>query len=306
MKKNRKYSFFINLFIALATIVVIVLCAYFTLDKAIVPKYFGEYGINNMHDLVAMVTTLYKSPKEDDLVKYGFSTSDTLSAERKMKEAGVPTTESGDIDYWAFDTLKGDGFVSGKYYFTDKEVAAFLDEMLASQIMVSKLPDIRYLNTLRISILELMINPTVVGEEDGKNVYSDSSASVSFTFKLDTSSVRNQMAKEMDTPLFLVKMIVPDTMYITVHYDIKLDEKGEWQFESGKLAINGRTEKDSEILLNLLIEFIFPPEDEMTSAKLTTECGNIMVEGLNLIGNIGNMRLYTGKSGLHGVVLTIE
>ena len=52
-------------------------------------------------------------------------------------------------------------------------------------------------------------------------------------------------------------MIMPKTLYITLNFDLGIDDQSEWVFENGNIAVNGRTAKESEILLNLLINFIF-------------------------------------------------
>lgn len=285
------------------TIVVIVFCAYLTLDKWVVPKYFKDYGIENMHDLVGMVKTLYNSPKESEMTTNGFTSGDHVNAVRKLQKIGIPSLQNGEIDYLAVaDGLNRDEIKSGSYYFSDREIASVLDGMLESGILASQLPDIRYLDTLKLNVLELIISPTKIGDGDQAQ-YSTKSASVSFLFKLDTTSVRSQMAVEMDTPLFLLNMIVPKTIYISVSYNLAQNDSGDWDIDDGHVGINGRTEKDSEILLNLLIKFIFPPEDEMTTAKLSKECGSILVKGLNLIGD---MSLYPAKGDRgNGVILNI-
>ena len=66
MVKKRKSNFFIRLTVVLMIITSIVTGAYFLLDKLIVPKYFGTYNINNLGDLVSMISTLYNTPKEKD------------------------------------------------------------------------------------------------------------------------------------------------------------------------------------------------------------------------------------------------
>ena len=286
MKKKKRYSFFIVLGIVLATLVVVVFCGYLLLDKVIVPKYFKDYGIDNMHDLVAMVKTLYNSPNEEQMIKNGYKESDQLNAVNKLISAGVPTKYDGSIDYQAIaEGVDRDSLKHGDYTFTDCEIASLIDQMLESGVLAQKLPNIKYLDTLKINILDLIISPEVVSEEGQKVEYSKTSANVSFTFKLDTSAVRSQMAVKMDTPLFLLNMIVPKTMYITVNYKLSQNPNEKWEVVDGHLGLNGRTEKDSQILLDLLISFIFPEEDEMTIDKLTNECGRILITGLDFLGH---------------------
>ncbi len=300
MKKDKgRGHFFINLFIVLGVLAALVVSGYFILDKVIVPKYFGSYGITDMHDLVAMVRTLYNSPDEEDMLSNPYTTYDQRTAVTKLINMGFPAKSATELDYMAI--ADGANFtIKGGEVFSDKEIASILDQMLKddSRILASKLPNIKYLDTININVLELIITPPVIDEVDGQKVYDDESAKISFTFKLDTSAVRSQMASAMDTPLFLLNMIVPKTMYITVNYQIRLGQEGSYVLEDSHVSINGRTEKDSDILLNLLIQFIFPPEDEMTIEKLATECGKILVTGMDVLGDV---RMYSFGDGTFGV-----
>lgn len=305
-KRHKKTGFFFKLFMVLAIIAALVSGVYFALDKLIVPKYFKAYGIENMHDLVGMVKTLYNSPNEKDMITNGYLPSDLKTATDKLKHANFPMTESGVIDYMTIsEGVDRDQIVQGEYEFTDREIAAIVDQMLASEsgILASKLPNIEYIDVLNINILELIITPNIV-EYDGnaEPIYDTNSANVSFTCKVDTSSVRNQMASHMDTPLFLLNMIVPKTLYIQVDYNMQKDIEGEWHSEKGNIGINGRTAEDSEILLNLLIEFIFPVEDEMTIDKLCETFGNIIIQGIEIFGEV-DIKANINETGQSGVVL---
>ena len=72
MKKG-KSSFIIKIVSIFMIIIAIFTGGYFFLDKAVVPKYFGQYGIHSIPDLVGLVTSLYKSPKESSLVTNGYT-----------------------------------------------------------------------------------------------------------------------------------------------------------------------------------------------------------------------------------------
>lgn len=302
--KKKRYTFFIKLFIALATIVAVVFCAYLAIDKLVVPKYFKDYGINNMHDLVAMVKTLYNTPDEKDIITNGYTQADQRSAVKKLISANFPSVSETELDYAEISKgLDKSSLVSGQYEFTDREIAGILDQMLDSGILASQLPNLKYLDTININILELIITPTEFTDNEGIVYYDTDSANVSFTFKLDTSSVRTQMAHTMDIPTFFLDMIVPKTMYITINYNLFIDDYGVWQVGEGSIAVNGRTAKDSEILLNLLIEFIFPEEDQMTIDKFSIEFGNILIKGMDMLGQIRIKANVQASS--NGVVLTI-
>lgn len=305
-KKNEKLGFCIRLFSVLAVLGAIIFGAYLLVDKVVVPKYFKEYGINNMHDLVGMVKTLYNSPDEKEIITNGYTIADQQNGVDKLITIGFPTETGGaKLNYFKIaDGFDTDSLISGSHEFTDKEIAAILDQMLESGVLASKLPHLNYIDTIKINILELIIEPTMITNGNAETIPATDSAQVSFTFKFETSAVREQMAESMDTPLFLLDMIVPKTMYITVNYDIYKDNVGEWQANNGYIGVNGRTAKDSEILLNLLINFIFSEDADMSLELFSNECGNILIQGLELLGDI-TVSSNIGSSKANGIILTI-
>lgn len=299
MKKNKTLRFFITLLIVLVLLGSIGVGGYFILDKVVVPKYFGEFGINNMGDLVQMMGTLYNSNDEKDIVTNGFTETDRVSAESKLIGVGFPKLANGNLDYKKL--AEGDFYVSpdAQVELTDKELASLLGQMLNSGILAEKLPDLKYINTLTFSMLEVIITPMV---ENG--VLNPNSAKMEFSIKIDTSSVRSQMANEMEMPLFLLNMIVPKTLYINVNFGLEISENN-WVYSNSSIGVNGRTSKQSEILLNLLIDFIFPVENNMTLEKLNEEFGGVVLKGLELLGNVQfTNSIYSTNQ--NGVVLTFK
>ena len=297
MKKNKTLRFFVILLIVLVLLGSIGVGGYFILDKVVVPKYFGEFGINNMGDLVQMMGTLYNSNDEKDIVTNGFTETDRVSAESKLIGVGFPKLANGNLDYKKL--AEGDFYVSpdAQVELTDKELASLLGQMLNSGILAEKLPDLKYINTLTFSMLEVIITPMV---ENG--VLNPNSAKMEFIIKIDTSSVRSQMANEM--ALFLLNMIVPKTLYINVNFGLEISENN-WVYSNSSIGVNGRTSKQSEILLNLLIDFIFPVENNMTLEKLNEEFGGVVLKGLELLGNVQfTNSIYSTNQ--NGVVLTFK
>lgn len=294
MKKNKTLKFFMVLLIVLVFLGSIGVGGYFILDKVVVPKYFGEFGINNMGDLVQMMGTLYNSNDEKDIVTNGFTETDRVSAESKLIYVGFPKLANGNLDYKKL--AEGDFEVNpdAQVELTDKELASLLGQMLNSGILAEKLPDLKYINTLSFSMLEVIISPTV---ENG--VLNPNSAKMEFSVKIDTTSVRSQMANEMEMPLFLLNMIVPKTLYINVNFNLEIQEDN-WVYSNSSIGVNGRTSKQSEILLNLLIDFIFPEENQMTLEKLNEEFGNVVLKGLELLGNVqfSNSIYSTNQNGV--------
>jgi len=306
MKKHKRSGFFAKLFVVLAILVAVVCGAYFAIDKLVVPKYFEAYGIHNMHELVGMMKTLYNSPDEKEFITNGYTKIDTRNANQKLINASVDkcletAPDSGEVDYAKISS--GDFSIEpGSYHFTDREVGSILNDMANSGVLASSLPNLKYLNDIDISVLEFIVTPESV-EVDGKPEYLTNKADISCVFKIDTTLVRSKMAAEMDTPIFLLNMIIPKNMYIEVNYRLALNEQNQWTIENEDMAVNGRTVEQSEILINLMINFIFPEEDEMTATKLTQICGDILLNGIGLLGDL-SFEYNIDSSGTNGIILT--
>ena len=276
MKKEKKSSGVLSkVLILISVVVAIIFGGYFFLDKVIIPQHFSEYGINGMSDLLGVVSSLYKNPKESDLVTNSWSDADYQTAGAKLYESGYNIDENGDI---VIDGFKANADV---VELTDREFAAVCNKLIDKGILSEVLPNLNYVNLLNVSILELNIIPN---EEQGQgDVYS--SANINFIAKLNTTDLINQVEKQMETPKSLLKMIIPDTLYFSVSYDLDLEKSAEERIEQGTIAINGRTASQSEILINLLIDFIFPPEDGMNLMKFTQTFGEIILKGIDELGD---------------------
>ena len=298
MKKNRTLKFFIALVIVLAILGSIGLGGFFLLDKVVVPKYFGAFGINNMADLTQMMSTLYASKDESHLISNGFSSADLSVAENKLISVDFPKLENGKLDYKG---IADDDYTpaSETITLTDKELASVLNGMLESGILTERLSGLQYINTLNMELLEVIINPKI---ENG--VLDPNSAKMEFMLKINTTGIKTQMADEMQMPLFLLNMIIPKTLYIEVNFDLNITGEG-WQYTNSTIGINGRTSEQSTILLNLLIKFIFPAEDNMDLDGLNNEFGKIVLEGIELLGDIKfTNNIYATRQ--NGVVLTFK
>ena len=304
MKQHKKSGFFLKLTMVLAILVAICFGAYFAIDRLVVPKYFSQYGIHDLGELVGMMQTLYNSPKESEIITNGYTKADETSANKKLVGAGFPKEEgTGKIDYVGVSTGEAT-LQAGVYHFTDKELGCILNDILASGVVESNLQNLNYLSDISITVLEFIVNPKPV--QNGENfTYSNNSADISSTFKIDTSLVREQMAKAMDTPLFLLNMIIPKTIYITVNYSISLGEDGNWKIDEKEMGINGRTAKQSDILIDLMISFIFPPEDEMTKDKMIEACGQVLLSGIEFLGAL-SFEYNIDGTGTNGVVITMN
>lgn len=278
----------------------IVTGAYFLLDKLIVPKYFGTYNINNLGDLVSMISTLYNTPKEKDLIKNGYTLSDQDSAEAKLINVGFPSFGETLPDYEKIASGEFSISSSQELTMTDRELAAVLNQMINHGILTSKVPGLKFVNHMDLTILELNIKPKK--DDSFADGYDTKSAHVNLIFKFDTASIIDQISKEMDTPIFLLNMIIPKTMYVTLGYDLTINNDGECVAENGDMSINGKTVKQSKILLDLMVSFIIPEEDDMNVDKLIKTMGDTLIKGVDLLGNIEFKE--NVKDNQNGVVIT--
>ena len=287
--KKKKSGFIFKIMLTLSIIAAIITSGYFFLDKKIVPKYFGQYGIYSIPDLVGVVSSLYNSPDEAELVKNGHTQTDFTNAVVKLQKAGYQINDDGTMKENVFDEFRGDG----KVELTDRELAAICNKFIADGILIDALPELNYLNVINISVLELNINPD---EESLENGYY-TKANISAIMKINTVDICKQIAKEMDTPVFLLNMIIPDNLYFSISYDIDLteeeleepvegEESKKKKYEvNGHIKINGRSEKQSRILIELLIDFIFPDKEKMDIDKFTHELGDVIVSGIDILGD---------------------
>ncbi len=277
--KKKKTGFVFKICISLVLILAIFTGGYLFLDKKIVPKYFGKYGIYGIPDLVGVVASLYKSPNESKIVTNGFTQTDFSNAVSKLQNSGYKMNNDGSMQETEFSQFRGDMSV----IMTDRELASICNKFLGDGILVDALPDLNYLNIINISVLEIIITP----DKDSFDGEFYTKAHVSSIMKINTTDICEQIAEQMDTPLFLLNMIIPETLYFEVAYDIDLDKQAEESAivdASGTIAINGRSEKQSEILINLLIDFIFPDDENMNIDKFTNELGNVIVSGIETLG----------------------
>lgn len=277
---------------------------YLVLDKIIVPKYLSSYGVTNLHELVTMIKTMYGSPKESEFIYNPYSDADKVSAFNTLKNAGFPVNEGlGTIDYNAVAKAEYVLAVPAgtTLQFTDKEIASILDDILKSGAIASNLEAVSSFDTVSMTAKEVVITPKILegGTVDGL------SANISLTLAINTSLVRSEMATKMDVPLFLLNMIVPETLYFTCEFDISKQLSGEYRYSSCVMKINGTTEEQSEVLINLLIDFIFDKKEQMTVEKLTAELGGMVVYGLDLLGTFEFSNKIGANQNQNGLVVYI-
>ena len=310
IKKSKKIaSFFIKLSIILAILASIGLGGYFILDRAIIPSYFGKYGIKSMSDLVQMVRVMHNAPDEKVFIKNPYTKENEVSALSKLESAGIPVyngaiefSKIADNDYEITEEAKQGLFVS------DKEMTAIIAQMFKSDYLLSVefFKNLDYFDTLSIEAKEIIINFNKEhSETDGDYCFSNE-AHVSFTIKLDTQVAQSTMAKKMDVPFFLLNLIMPDFLYMTTSYDVKIQEDGSYKISNAEIGVNGRTPKQSEILLNILLTFIFSAEDEMTIAKLGETFGAALNDGMNILGNIRFCETKLAGEKVKGIMVSVK
>lgn len=272
--ENKKPRIIGRIIALLSIVVAIFVGGYFFLDLAIIPKYFGMYGIKNVPDLVGVVTSLYKTPNEKTFITNPPTTLDFASAIDILQDANYRIADDGTFSE---SDIRGDDAVT----LTDRELAALCNKLIENGLLNETLPNLNYLNMINISIMEIIIEPN--NESKDGDYYSRATATM--IAKLDTTDIREQIAEHMQTPLFLLNMIIPDNLYFEVHYDIDLAKAKEERVSNATIAINGRTAEQSEILMNLLIDFIFPKKDNMDLEKFTTDFGQIILQGIDFFGD---------------------
>lgn len=276
-EKNKNSGILAKVLILIAVILAIFAGGYFFLDKLIIPKYFNKFGISGIGDLVDVVSSLYNSPKESKLIKNGYTQTDLTNAISKLQTAGYKIESDGTIKEENITSFKGDE----KLELTDREFAAVCNEFLTNGLLEDSLSDLNYLNITKLTLLDLVVTPDESTFNSEDKTYTK--ANVNFIIKVDTTKLREQIAEQMQTPIYLLKMIIPDTLYFEVSYDFDLDNQSKKT--NGSIAINGRTAEKSETLINLLIGFIFNPEDNMNLEKFTEEIGNVAIQGIDSLGD---------------------
>ena len=315
--KRKKIKFIIVLVTILTLLCGSVAGGYYAIDSVLVPKYFGRYGINDLPELVDIVQTIYLVPSEDTFITNPHTKADSTSMTTKFKDAGFPISQSGEIDFekvahQEYSRIPSEGFTDNYLWLTDKEIAAILDQILNTGILVSNFKSLSYLDTLQMEVKQLTITPIELESSNSKLAsetllnYSSHSANLSLTVKISTESAKKQIAKNIDAPQFLIDWIIPETMYITASFSIDRNESNEIIYTNTSLSINSKTPKQSEVLLSLLISFIYPDSANMTIDELTTELAKLTISGLELLGNFEYVQIETKTSSAFGIKLELQ
>ena len=305
MKKNR-----INLFVALSVVLVfligITFGGYMIIDRVLVPKYFSAFGINNLNELIEIVDTIYTIPNEDEFIEEPFTASDLKNATKILVNAGFPTLSTGEIDYesignYNYVLTPPQPVVEDFIVLTNKEVASIMNEILESGILVSNFPELSYIDTLEMEVKQVVISPL-----DDKNELTKTDAKLLTTIKLDTLSARKQISENLEVPQFLIDFIIPDTIYMTASFDTFVDESGKRTYDNGTLAINSKTAKQSEVIMNLLLSFIYSSEETLSIEELTHQIGMLIIDGLDVLGQFEFVEIDEKSNKTNGVKIYLS
>ena len=128
--KKKTSGIWAKVVILVSVILAVFAGGYFFLDKLIVPKYFGQYGIKGVGDLVNVVASLYSTPKESKMIVNGYTQTDLTNAISKLQSNGYLIENDGTIKEENFENFKG----SGKLELSDRESAAICNEFLSNEI----------------------------------------------------------------------------------------------------------------------------------------------------------------------------
>ena len=97
------------------------------------------------------------------------------------------------------------------------------------------------------------------------------------------------------------KIYEGDKIYFEAEYELDLTKEESERVQEGVLEINSKSAKQSEIVIGLLIQFIFPESDEMTIEKFTADFGDIILQGIDFFGKftfVDNLGVKGNQTGI--------
>lgn len=306
-RKKSKIKFLCIIGLVIVIFVGVIFGGYLIIDKKMVPNYLGKYGINNLHELTELANAMYKVPKETEFLTNSYSDTEVSATMSKLKTAGFPTLLNGNIDYKKlaentdFERVPDSTFTDTTLTLTDKEIAIILDSAIKSNVLTTT-PNLNYLNTTSTSIDVKQVFITKTSDE---NEILPNKANLQMTIKLDTASLRSTMARNLDTPTFLIDWLIPDVMYLTALIDIELTD--EVNFSNIALSVNTKDSSASKVLLNLLISFIYPETENVTIESLASEFGTLLIDSMKLLSSdMQFTKIITKATTTSGLNLTLR
>lgn len=277
MKQKKKNFFALKIVSLIIFIVAIFAGSFIFLDKVIVPKYFADYNINNFNDLFKVVSSLYSSPDEDEFIENGFEDSDLINGISKFQSAGYKIENDGTIKSENLINFKGDK----NLFLNQKEFSSICDKFLSIGVFETSLKKLNYFNLKNINVVDFVITPLEESFDEISNSFKK--LNINFDIKVKTIDLKKQISNQMQTPESLIKIIIPDELIFSVNYEIDFNAEN-FEQKNNVISINGKSKDDSETLINLLIEFIYPKEDEMNLDNFSKEISKIPLLTLEFLG----------------------
>lgn len=266
-----------------------------SLDKVIIPKSFGSYNINNIGDMASVISALYGVKKETKNSKQAYDDGDRTLAISKLQEAGYKIESDGKIsqdnklDFNGTETL----------ILTDRELSSVLTSVLASDVLMIENSTLEFIGCENIEFLETSIDfndflSSIIFESND----IESFATMNIRFKIDTEKLRKQIALNMETTEALLNLILPSKLYFCLN--VNIDFESEDCFKINEFTVNGHGGEKSERLMNLLIDFIFPKSEEMTSEKFAKSFCEIITSEIKTLGRFKFIKNIdeTNKNGI--------
>lgn len=274
--KQKKLGLIAKLVIPIALIIAIFVGGIISLDKVIIPKQFGQYNINNIGDLVSVISSFYGVKKEYKTAKAKYSEEDNSSALSKLQSAGYLFENDWTISNDNADSFKG----NGKLILSEKEIASMLIILQNTCDIKKEYPTISYIGAQNIEILDLRIN--IANENLDKETNLSNIANVNLRLKINTEKLKKQIATQMETTEALLNLIVPSNLYFEVNFDLDVLQNTA---KINQILVNGHKPSKGDKLINLLVEFIYNDSDEMTYEKFASSFAEIVTSSIKALGD---------------------
>lgn len=292
MKQN-KLGFALKLTIPIVLVISIFIAGFVSLDQKIIPKNFSKYDINNIGDVVSVISSLYGTKKEYKNASANYSTDDYNNTVSKLQTAGYKIENDGTVLESNFQSFKG----SEKIILNSTELSAILVCLQKNGVAKQNYKTISYFGAENIEILKFEISPIEESFDAENQTYTQ--ANISIRLKINTEKMKKQIASQMETTEALLNLIWPGSLYFDVNFsiDLNLDEK----VSDTKIFINSKPAHKGDKLINLLVDFIFPKTDEMTYNDFSNSLSDIVYQSFLALGEFKFVK-NIDNSNLNGII----
>ena len=280
--KQKKLGLIAKIVIPIALVIAIFVGGIISLDKVIIPKQIGQYNINNIGDLVSVISSFYGVKKEYKTAKAEYSEEDNSSALSKLQSAGYLFENDWTISNENADSFKG----NEKLTLSEKEIASMLIILQNNCDVKKEYPTIGYIGAQNIEILDLKIS--IADENLDKETNLSNIANVNLRLKINTEKLKKQIATQMETTEALLNLIVPSNLYFEVNFDLDVLQNTA---KVNQILVNGQKPSKGDKLINLLVEFIYNDSDEMTYEKFASSFAEIVTSSIKALGDFKFVRI---------------